>query len=62
MNADSPKRVKKKKASPYAFIGFRPTPILDKRLRSLSEESGQSVSAIIKECVSAHLCRLEDSK
>lgn len=43
----------------YPFVAFRPTPLLERRLKALSKKSGQSVSALVKECVAAHLALLE---
>lgn len=43
----------------YASITFRPTPLIDRRLKRLSAATGQPVSALVKECIAAHLSVLE---
>lgn len=53
------KKAMKQKPTKYGFVAFRPSPILERRLRQLSEKSGQSLSAIIKECVVAQIGALE---
>lgn len=51
----------KRSRTEYPFLAFRPTPLLEKRLRTLAGKSGQSISEIIKECVSAHITTLESA-
>lgn len=59
MKRTSSKAAKDRRA--YAYIPFRPTPLMNVRLRKLAENSGQTIGAIIRECVSAHLQKLEST-
>lgn len=59
MKRNRPARKPKKE---YPFMAFRPTVELDKRLRRLSERSGQSVSSLVVECVEVHLPTLEGGR
>ena len=52
---------KRKQGAKYAFVAFRPNPLLDRRLRSLAARTGQSVSSLVKECVAAHISTLEQA-
>ena len=60
MRTKSPK--KPKRVVEYPYLNFRPTPLMERRLRALSEQTNQSVGALIRECVSAHLHVLEAGK
>lgn len=46
----------------YAYIPFRPTPLMDRRLRSLAEKTGQTIGALIRDCVAAQIDKLEAVK
>ena len=43
----------------YPFLAFRPSPLVERRLRALSGVSGQPISKLIAECVAAHLHVIE---
>ncbi len=49
----------KRQPAKYAYIPFRPTPLMDIRIRKLSARTGQSVGAIIRDCISASIGTLE---
>lgn len=45
----------------YPYIPFRPTPEQDARLRKLAKRLGVSVAELVRNCIDAHLPRIEQA-
>lgn len=50
---------RKGKGTAYPYIGFRPPPKLERRVKRVARAAGVKVSAIVVRCAEAHLPELE---